>query len=140
MLLPVLHCLFITGANTIDLKNRSCRAVTRSSLNGRSEVQILGRSNRTQSCQRLTTAATILQKKLCCPGAMMRRWAPQTRYTLRRNTANITKNLNEVLSHPLLAVNMPNSGWRWDFCSIKTRIRHRKRCPGTSRKHLTLLN
>ena len=26
-------------------------------------------------------------------GAMMRRWAPQTRYTLRRNTASIMKDL-----------------------------------------------
>ena len=31
--------------------------------------------------------------KLCCPGAMTRRWAPTTRYTLRRNTASIMKDL-----------------------------------------------
>ena len=48
---------------------------------GRSEVQISGRSNRTQRCQRLAPAATFLQKKLCCLGAMTRRWAPQTRHT-----------------------------------------------------------
>ena len=58
---------------------------------GRSEVQTLGQSNRTQCCQRLTTAATFLQKMLCCPGAM--RWAAQTRYTLWRNTASIMKDL-----------------------------------------------
>ena len=34
---------------------------------GRSEVQILCWSNRTQSCQRLATAATFLRKELSCP-------------------------------------------------------------------------
>ena len=63
----------------------------RSSLGGRSEVQISGQSNRTQCCQRFATAATILQKKLCYPGAMTRRWAQQTRYTLWRVTASIMK-------------------------------------------------
>jgi len=29
--------------------------------------------------------------KLCCLGAMTRRWAPHTRYTLRRNRASITE-------------------------------------------------
>ena len=53
----------------------------------------LGRSNRTQCCQGLATAATLLRKKLCCPGAMTRRWASQTRYTLRRNSASIIKDL-----------------------------------------------
>ena len=43
--------------------------------------------------QRLATAATFLQKKLCCPGAMTRRWAPPTRYTLWRYAASIIKNL-----------------------------------------------
>ena len=33
----------------------------------------------------------ILRKELCCPGAMTRRWAPQTRYKLRRSTASIMK-------------------------------------------------
>ena len=59
----------------------------------RSEVQISGRSNQTQCCQRLATAATFLRKELCCPGAMTRRWAPPTRYTLRRNAASIMKDL-----------------------------------------------
>ena len=54
---------------------------------GGSEVQISGWSNRTQSCQRFATAATFVLKKLSCPGAMTRRWAPHTRYTLRRITA-----------------------------------------------------
>ena len=35
----------------------------------------------------------ILRKELCCPGAMTRRWAPPTRYMLRRNTASIMKDL-----------------------------------------------
>ena len=60
---------------------------------GRSEVQISGRSNRTQCCLRLATVATFLRMELCCPGAMTRRWAPPTRYTFRRNTASIMKDL-----------------------------------------------
>ena len=39
-----------------------------------------------ESCQRLATA-----KELCCPGAMSRQWAPQTRFTLRRNTGRVIK-------------------------------------------------
>ena len=42
-------------------------------------------------CQRLATAATFLRKKLRCPGAITRRWAPPTRYTLRRITASVMK-------------------------------------------------
>jgi len=34
-----------------------------------------------------------LRKSLRCRGAMTRRWAPQTRYTLLRNTASIMKGL-----------------------------------------------
>ena len=41
-----------------------------------------GRSNWRQCCQRLATAARFLRKKPCCPGAMTRRWAPNTRYTI----------------------------------------------------------
>ena len=59
----------------------------------RFEVQILGRSNRTQCCQRLTTAATFLRKELCCLGAMTWRWAPLTRYTFQRIIARIMKDL-----------------------------------------------
>ena len=44
-----------------------------------------------ESCQWLATAATFLRKELCCPGAMSRQWAPQTRFTLRRNTARVIK-------------------------------------------------
>ena len=39
-------------------------------------------------------AATFLRKELCCPGAMTRRRAPQTRYTLRRCTASIMKDFD----------------------------------------------
>ena len=60
---------------------------------GRPDVQISGRSNRTQRCQRLTTAATFLWKELHCQGTTTQRWAPQTLYTLRRNTASIMKGL-----------------------------------------------
>ena len=69
------------------------RAVTRLPRSGSSEIQISGRSNQTHCCQRLATAATFLQKKLRNPGAMTWRWAPPTRYTLRRNTASIMKDL-----------------------------------------------
>ena len=60
---------------------------------GSSEVRISGRSNRTQCCQWLAYAAIFLRRKLCCPGAMTRRWAPSTRFTLRRNTTSIMKDL-----------------------------------------------
>ena len=74
------------------------RAVTRSSLKREAEIQISGRSNRTQCCQRLATAAAFLQKELCCPGTMLRRWALQTRYTFWHNTASIMKDLMKVLA------------------------------------------
>ena len=35
--------------------------------------------------------AVRFRKKLCCWGVMMRRWAPQTRYALRRDTASVAK-------------------------------------------------
>ena len=35
----------------------------------------------------------LSSKRECCMGSMTRRWAPLTRYTLRRNTASITKDL-----------------------------------------------
>ena len=38
-------------------------------------------------------AATFFRRKLCCPDAMTLRWAPPTRYILRRNTASIMKDL-----------------------------------------------
>ena len=41
----------------------------------------------------VATAAAFFRKKLCCPDAMTRRWALQTRYTLRRNTGNVMKDL-----------------------------------------------
>ena len=69
------------------------RAVTHSSLEREVRGQLSGQSNRTQCCQWLATAATFLQKKLCCSGAMTQRWAPQTHYTLRRNRASIMKDL-----------------------------------------------
>ena len=69
------------------------RAVTSLSLKREVWDSNLGRPNRTQYCQQLATTATFFQKKLCCPNAMTWIWAPQTLYTLRRNTANIVKNL-----------------------------------------------
>ena len=48
--------------------------------------QILGRSNRTQCCQRLATAATLLRKELLCrvAGAITRRWAHTNSFTRLR--------------------------------------------------------
>ena len=60
-------------------------------LGSEKSIQILGRSNRTQCRQRFATAAIFPQKKLAYPEAMTRKWAPQTRYTLLRNTVNIEK-------------------------------------------------
>ena len=53
-------------------------------------VQTSGRSNWIQWCQQLASAATFLLKKLCFLGndAEM---APKNCYTLRRNTASISK-------------------------------------------------
>ena len=44
----------------------------------------------TKCCQRPATAATLLQKELCCACAMTWIWAPQTRCMLRRNTVTST--------------------------------------------------
>ena len=55
------------------------------------------RSNRSQCCHRLATAATF-RKELCCPGSMTRIWAPPTCYTLRHNTVRIMKGLFLVTS------------------------------------------
>ena len=41
----------------------------------------------------LTTAVTLLEKKLCCPDAMTQRWATPTRYKPRCNTASKIKDL-----------------------------------------------
>jgi len=53
------------------------------SVCGRSRVRIPGRPNFTHCCKRFGTTPTSTQV------AMSRRWAPQTRYTLRSNTASI---------------------------------------------------
>ena len=46
----------------------------------------------------------ILSKEVVYPtDAMTRRWAPQTRYTRRRNTASIMKDLNSKLHKQLYA-------------------------------------
>ena len=46
-----------------------------------------GSAKSAQCCHRLATGATFLRKQLCGLGAMSRRWAPQTPYTLRRSTS-----------------------------------------------------
>ena len=58
-----------------------------------SEVQILGGQIGHSVAKRLATAATFLRKELRCPGAMTRRWASPSRYTLWGNTASIMKDL-----------------------------------------------
>ena len=57
----------------------TCQLVERQRLrlwSGSCKVQISGRSNRTQCCQRLATAATF-QKELCCPQAQWRGDGPR---------------------------------------------------------------
>ena len=97
---PNFHCknLLIYGSELIQ----TGRLIERKRVRlwrSRSEVQISAQSNRTQCCQRLATAATFLRKKLCCPGAMTRRWVSPTSYTLRRITASIMKDLIWKLIH-----------------------------------------
>ena len=54
-------------------------------------VEVQSRAGQIRHSQRFTTTASFLQRKLCYPGAMTRRWATQTRHTLRRSTATIMK-------------------------------------------------
>jgi len=51
-----------------------------------------------------------LRRLLCCLGGMTRRWAPPTRYTLRRNTANVMKGL---------VLDITNSHKHWINCKIE---------------------
>jgi len=51
-----------------------------------------GRRNLTQRCKRFATASTFTQVAVL-PWRYDRRWALQTRYTLRRNTTNTMKGL-----------------------------------------------
>jgi len=60
--------------------------------NSRSEVQILDRSNLTQRWKRFATASTSTQVTVL-PWRYDAELAPQTRYTLWRNTVSIMKGL-----------------------------------------------
>ena len=46
------------------------------------------------------------RKELLAAGAMSRRWAPPTRYTLWRNTAYVTKDLMFLYSLPVIIHNV----------------------------------
>ena len=69
------------------------RAVTRSSLEQEVRGSNLGPVKLDTVLPRLATAATFLQKTLCCLGVMTRRCAPPTRYIFLHNTASIIKDL-----------------------------------------------
>jgi len=60
-----------------------------------------GRPNLTQRCKRLATASTSTQVAVLPWRYMTRRWAPQSRYTLRRNTASVMKGLVLVIYNVL---------------------------------------
>ena len=61
---------------------------------GRTEVQISDRSNSTQSCQQLATAATFLRKKLCCQDTITTRiWGPLNSLHALHNLASVMKDL-----------------------------------------------
>ena len=45
---------------------------------------------------RFATPVKFLRKELCCPDTMTRRWPPQTRYSLRRNTTSIDLNFHSA--------------------------------------------
>ena len=88
------YTLFYTVLLVIKIKRNQLFAINRVRLwNGRCKIQILGRSNRTQCFKRLATSVLFFQKKLCCLISMTWRYAPQTRYTLRRNTASVIEDL-----------------------------------------------
>ena len=68
----------------------SWSSATRSSLEQEVGVSNIGR---VKSDTVLSTARHRCDISLLPAGAMTQRWVPQTRYTLRRNTANIPKDL-----------------------------------------------
>ena len=69
-------------------------AVTHSPLERKDWGSNPGPAKSNRCCKRLIiTAVVILRKKLCCPGAITRRWDAQARYKLWRNIANITNDL-----------------------------------------------
>ena len=67
------------------------QAVSVRLLSGRSELPISGRSNQTQCCERLATAATLLRKELRCLKAQWRRDGPGNSLHASRNTASMIK-------------------------------------------------
>ena len=77
------------------LNRPAARAVTRSSLERNVWGSNLGPIKSTQFYQRLAIAANFFSKRAVLLGSKnLRRWAPpQIPYTLRRNTASITKDL-----------------------------------------------
>ena len=76
----------ITWINTIKLDSWSSGNAF---VSGTGSLRFKSRAG-----QNRLSVANVLQQKLCCPGAMMRIRVPQTRYTLRRNTASIKKKLD----------------------------------------------
>ena len=83
----VAETLNITWINTIKLDSWSSGNAF---VSGTGSLRCKSRAG-----QNRQSVANVLQQKLCCPGAMMRIWAPQTRYTLRCNIASIKKKFDE---------------------------------------------
>ena len=63
-----------------------------------------------------------------CAGAMTRRWVPLTRYTLRRNTASIMKDLIwfEMLIEQIIEFELREPGPPGSTCTTTTRYFHDK--------------
>ena len=92
----------VRGSNLGPVKSDAVLSAARHRCNISSKGAVLPGRNDAEmgpanSLHASATAATFLRKELCCPGAMTRRWAPQTRYTLRRTTASINERFDLIL-------------------------------------------
>ena len=81
------HLKKIVSKSYKYLTFKPCRVVTRLSL-GAGGLRFKFRA---VQIGHTAAVAVTFRKKLCCRGVMMRRWAPHTRYVLRRDTASVAK-------------------------------------------------
>ena len=83
--------------------------LTLASLEQKFGVQILGRSQRTQRCQRLTTAAPFIGKKLCCTTTEM-----GTANSLHAQNGEYNEKLISFIHSRILFVQQLNSTNTWN--------------------------
>ena len=81
---------------------------------GRSEVQISGRSNQIQ----FRHCCDISKGAVLPAGYLTRRWAPQTHYSLRSNTASTTKDLICLSIYQLFIPQAQNCRKSFNLCRI----------------------